>query len=471
MGFIKSASKKSLLALTKKGELTPRFWARFFEAFVTKDELIGYTADGSVSHGDLSGLSDDDHTQYYNAARHNALNHSFVDHDDLQNVGTNTHSQIDTHIGNSNIHFTEASIDHGSIAGLSDDDHAIYLLASDATSRAAFASNWTDLTDTNETTLHHHDARYVNVSGDTMTGDLYIDSASNPTLYLRESADSTSYSELQDRSDSIMRLRKTTASGSPNIYIDTVASDGTSDSYIRVFNETSTTGAVAQLFYPGNGTGNLQHSIGADTGDVELCLQGGQLTVGSTGSNGILLDPVNGIYLYGSAIAWDDIRAPANAFALGANAPTWGTFLGGLNTWIFSAALDQEVEASFQLPHGYAEGTDVELHIHWAPMTTDNGNVVWEYEYSAAAINGTFPAPTTSTSTDAADGTQYKHQVHDLVTISGSGLGISSMILVRIARLGSDGADTFTGTAALLEIDLHYQINSLGSDDEYVKGP
>lgn len=49
------------------------------------------------------------------------------------------------------------SVDHGLLAGLSDDDHAQYLLASAATSRAAFAANWADLTDAGATTLHKHD--------------------------------------------------------------------------------------------------------------------------------------------------------------------------------------------------------------------------------------------------------------------------------------------------------------------------
>ena len=145
MGFVKSAAKKSLLALTKKGELTPRFWARFFEAFVTKDELISFADSGAVDHGLLDGLTDDDHSIYYNAARHTALSHSFVDHDDLTNAGTNTHSQIDTHIGTGSIHFTEGSIDHGSITGLGDDDHTQYVLADgtrDITGDFTFAGSW-----------------------------------------------------------------------------------------------------------------------------------------------------------------------------------------------------------------------------------------------------------------------------------------------------------------------------------------
>ena len=35
---------------------------------------------------------------------------------------------IDTHINDATIHFTEASIDHGSISGLGDDDHTQYIL-------------------------------------------------------------------------------------------------------------------------------------------------------------------------------------------------------------------------------------------------------------------------------------------------------------------------------------------------------
>lgn len=50
--------------------------------------------------------------------------------------------------------------DHGSLGGLGDDDHALYLLASDATDRATFAANWLDLTDAGETALHKHDSMY-----------------------------------------------------------------------------------------------------------------------------------------------------------------------------------------------------------------------------------------------------------------------------------------------------------------------
>jgi len=50
------------------------------------------------------------------------------DHTKLLNIGSNSHAVIDSHIADVTIHFTEASIDHGNILGLSDDDHSIYAL-------------------------------------------------------------------------------------------------------------------------------------------------------------------------------------------------------------------------------------------------------------------------------------------------------------------------------------------------------
>lgn len=57
------------------------------------------------------------------------INDGDIDHTQITNIGTNSHSDIDTHIDDDSIHFTEGSIDHGSIGGLGDDDHTQYTLA------------------------------------------------------------------------------------------------------------------------------------------------------------------------------------------------------------------------------------------------------------------------------------------------------------------------------------------------------
>lgn len=51
--FIRSATKKSLLGLFRRGEFTPRIWARLIEAIVTKDELEVFITGGSVYASDV----------------------------------------------------------------------------------------------------------------------------------------------------------------------------------------------------------------------------------------------------------------------------------------------------------------------------------------------------------------------------------------------------------------------------------
>jgi hypothetical protein len=98
---------------------------------------------GSTDHGALTGLSDDDHTQYVLATGARSMNTldvtgnitvgGTVDGRDVASDGSTLdtlNSLAGVHIFDSTIHFTQASIDHGTIGGLGDNDHPQYLLTS-----------------------------------------------------------------------------------------------------------------------------------------------------------------------------------------------------------------------------------------------------------------------------------------------------------------------------------------------------
>jgi hypothetical protein len=106
--------------LRKAKEVTPRLLARLFDGVLFKDEFESFASGGGLDHGEMGGLADDDHTQY---TRHNL---STAASDFLVGSGSNTF--VKKTLAETGA-ILETDIDHGSIQGLSDDDHTQYFLA------------------------------------------------------------------------------------------------------------------------------------------------------------------------------------------------------------------------------------------------------------------------------------------------------------------------------------------------------
>jgi len=159
---------------------------------------------------------------------------------------------------------------------------------------------------------------------------------------------------------------------------------------------------------------------------------------------------------------WKDMTSSlAAGKAVGANAPTWGTFRDGLSAYAFSDTTMNEMWIIFHPNHDIIEGEDFFMHIHWAPNTTDTGVVRWGFEYTIAKGYGqeAFPASTTVyvEETISAD-SQYKH----IITEQADGDGIpmpevDSLIQVRVFRDGAHANDTFGADVFGLTADLHYR--------------
>jgi hypothetical protein len=197
----------------------------------------------------------------------------------------------------------------------------------------------------------------------------------------------------------------------------------------------------------------------------------GDVYVGGTGGNTVF-ETDGTLYSYGNATIFEDLKFPAQALSSGATPADSCAVIGTtLRTLCFDgAATTESMELSAQFPHERKVGSKLHPHIHWGPSNTNAGNVKWQLEYSCANINDTFPASTTISVVDASDTVAHKHQIVGFPEIDTAAYGnISAMCLMRIFRNPGDGTDTYGSDAELYEFDIHYEIDSMGSREEYVK--
>jgi hypothetical protein len=173
---------------------------------------------------------------------------------------------------------------------------------------------------------------------------------------------------------------------------------------------------------------------------------------------------------------WDDIRVAANSVRLpgGPTDPAFSQFRddGGVSTGVFTfffaAGALNEVHFTVQIPHKYKLLTPLYPHVHWSPTNTNTGFVRWGLEYTIQCIGSVFPLTSTLTVDDPGNGVDREHQIVSFDTISGATIStVSCMLDCRLYRDATN--DDYNSNAAFLEFDIHYQIDSTGSDREFVK--
>lgn len=235
----------------------------------------------------------------------------------------------------------------------------------------------------------------------------------------------------------------------------------------------------------GSGTGDILYNNAGTWEDYPLGIvskitnDGNHINIGDlVGGDYVEINTDDGsVRLRGDATAWDDLLFAASVTKPGATAPSYKAFgpSGSLQALMFEAGHHDEVHFEVQLPHRWKEGSKIYPHVHWTPTTADAGNVVWELEYSWANIDGTFGAPSNMASdATAAGGTAWVHKLTVLKEagnsyIDGAGKTMSSMLMCRLHRNSNAGSDTLNKDVAMLDIDFHIEIDSFGSDEEYVK--
>jgi len=191
-----------------------------------------------------------------------------------------------------------------------------------------------------------------------------------------------------------------------------------------------------------------------------------------------------------SDTAYTDIVIAPSSFKVPASSdPTEITWLTDLKAYSFATG-EYILFDGMQLPHGYVEGTDLLFHVHFVPAAdiTDGEVIRFTLTYTVASPFMAYPATATVTTdftnnaasraeiTAAGDaatilsGTTIQasaspHLITTSGTIDGTDLNLSSVLAGKLEYTAT--GTTYTGEAIVVSSDFHYQVNRLGSENEY----
>lgn len=200
-------------------------------------------------------------------------------------------------------------------------------------------------------------------------------------------------------------------------------------------------------------------------------------------NNDFVVESDGTMRLENNATVWDDLNVfPDATTRSGSNSPTYSLFKNngsgsqGVLLNYFSSTTEQELYFTVQIPHSYKLGTDLLPHVHWTTSsgTPSGSDVVWGLEYTVMAIGGNFPntqiiyATNVISEIGTPSGTG-QHLISGFPAISGSGLGISTVLVCRIFRAVAQSGDTFGNNTGFLGIDFHYEQNTMGSRTLWTK--
>lgn len=203
------------------------------------------------------------------------------------------------------------------------------------------------------------------------------------------------------------------------------------------------------------GTTAVTGSITATTG----------ATIGATAANATMVEADGTLKFAGTATVWNDAFVDGMSLHGGSTDPPIFAAIGATTIFgnRFDDAATMSAHGSIEIPHDYLEGSSLYFHLHFLPTTTFVGNIRWGVEWMIANVNGDFTAVATSYVAATTAGVALRHQIADLVTISGTNRKISDVLHFRVFRDGTNGADTFTGNVFLSRIAVHYECDMVGS--------
>ena len=177
------------------------------------------------------------------------------------------------------------------------------------------------------------------------------------------------------------------------------------------------------------------------------------------------------------SLVWHDIIGPVVPKASGAGSPTRRQYAGGnVYDWAFGAG--DVCDFVFHIPHDYAAGTDLHIHVHWSHNGTSiSGSAVFDFyaQYAKGHDQAEFSSEVnvsyTHATVDIATTPRYRHRVDEvqLSTSGGSATQLDTDDIepdgVILGQLQMTTLPTISvgGHLFVHTVDVHYQSTNIGT--------
>jgi hypothetical protein len=153
--------------------------------------------------------------------------------------------------------------------------------------------------------------------------------------------------------------------------------------------------------------------------------------------------------------------------------PTWEQ-IGATGLYAYNFDDDDEIWFSAQMPHAWKLGSVIYPHLHWMPESdvSPADNIKINLLYGWCNLDDDFAAAAAPLSRDVSttENGALKHLLHDFseTGIDGTGKTLSSILMCKFYRSEAD-SDNYAGGIYALEVDFHFEIDTIGSREILTK--
>lgn len=196
-----------------------------------------------------------------------------------------------------------------------------------------------------------------------------------------------------------------------------------------------------------------------------------------SGASYIQISSSGTFQMIADATAFEDLRIDGLSSRVGVVAPTDEVGFRGDSNFLarnFVHTQADEVQFNIQLPHAWKEGGKFYPHVHFSPWITGTAAVqaarfILEYRWSNPVDIFPSAALTYNMTYTWTGSFQWRHLIAlNATELNSTGKTLSSVLNCRLYRDNTVG-NNLAGKATFLYFDVHYEVDSFGSNEEYRK--